>query len=317
MRALATGTWVRVFVALVLYASLGFAAHQYVLSTDHPLDRVASQAWRLNYWAFPLEDAAELGALHENAADESRAQCVACHGDKADSKLPLHRIHLRSELMREVACHECHQRVELATRDNRTMVTWVDVGFCKKCHSAFPGEHAGSKMKPADYEADCLTCHSGEQAAKHEAHYLPRDIPETECKGCHGGRALPWTPRHESDDWLQAHGEEALETGTEDCFQCHDFGLKFCDDCHGARPPSHTPAERWLGTHVDEARADTRVCYTCHRTSFCKKCHLNHEDGWMENHPAFVRDSGDISCRECHSISACGYCHTASVSDAL
>lgn len=305
----------RIGLALAVIAALAAALY---LGSGHVrtvAQRVAVWSWQLNYWAFPVDEGLELRKLHVNARDGSRAQCVSCHGDKSDSKLALHRIHLHSELFSEVACHECHPRVELARRDNRTLVTWVDVAFCKKCHSDFPGEHAGSKMKPADYEADCIKCHSGDSAPRHEPHYLPRKIAASQCKGCHGGRALPWTAGHEAKDWLRTHGKEALESGTEACYQCHDFGMKFCEDCHGTKPPSHLPAESWRIAHVAEARADTRVCYTCHRTSFCKQCHLNHEDGWMGSHPDFVRLKGDTSCRECHSLSACGFCHTASASD--
>jgi len=165
-------------------------------------------------------------------------------------------------------------------------------------------------MKPADFDADCTTCHKGKRAPKHDQPYLAKDMPKSECKGCHGGRVLPWTPRHEQADWITTHGDEALRAGSDNCFQCHDFGLKFCDDCHKTKPPSHQPPEKWRAIHADEARADTRVCYSCHPTTFCKKCHLNHEAGWLDNHPAFVRKNGRSSCKECHSASACGFCHT-------
>jgi hypothetical protein len=166
-------------------------------------------------------------------------------------------------------------------------------------------------MKPAYFNEDCTKCHRGKRAPKHDQVYLARDIPSSECKGCHGGRVLPTTPRHERADWLSAHGAEALRVGTDSCYQCHDFGIKFCGDCHNKKPPSHLPAERWRAIHPEAARRDTRVCYSCHRTSFCKKCHLNHEAGWLERHPAFVHEHGTTSCTECHSKSACGFCHTS------
>lgn len=295
--------------AAVLFAALVVA----LLLTSTPVRSPASTwltwAWQLRYRAFAVEDTATLRVLHRYAAEGSREQCVACHGDKRSSKLPLHRIHLRSELLPRLHCHECHQKVELGPRGSTSAARWVDVGFCKKCHSAFPGLKSGSHMQAEDIDADCTMCHTGARAIRHAQPYLSQIMPTSECKGCHGGRVLPWTPLHERDDWLEEHGSEALRSGTHACFECHDFGLKFCDECHAEKPPSHEPEDRWLAVHPDEARTDTRVCYSCHETSHCKKCHVNHEDGWMKAHPAFVRERGNSSCLECHSLSACAYCH--------
>ncbi len=99
--------------------------------------------------------------------------------------------------------------------------------------------------------------------------------------------------------------------GADTCYKCHDFGLKFCGQCHNKKPPSHFPADKWRTIHPEAARSDTRRCYSCHATSFCKKCHLNHEPGWIDRHAAFVHDKGKTSCLECHSASSCSFCHTA------
>ncbi|MDO8964035.1 MAG: hypothetical protein Q7W30_06005 [Coriobacteriia bacterium] len=256
-------------------------------------------------------DKAELKRLHRDAQASSREQCVACHGDKTGSKLLVHRIHLGSPLFPDLACHECHQRVDLGSRSATVAVEWVDVAFCKRCHSPFPGLVAGSRMRAEDFDADCTMCHTGERAIRHAQPYLSQVIPSRDCRGCHGGRVLPWTPRHEHADWPQTHGAEALRTGTEACFACHDFGLTFCDECHAKKPPSHLPAEHWRTIHSDAARTDTRVCYTCHRTSWCKTCHVNHEKGWLTSHRAFVLQHGQDSCTECHSLSSCTFCHAA------
>lgn len=266
-------------------------------------------AWKVRYRVAPPGRGVALARLHREAYRGSLEQCAACHGDKRASKLPVHRIHLRSPLLPGLACHECHPRVELGPRGNTSVITWVDVGFCKRCHSAYPGLHAGSRMSPADFEADCTRCHTGDRAPIHASSYLARDIPASECKGCHGARALPWTSAHERADWLRVHGAEALSRGSGTCFACHAFGLKFCDGCHAKKPPSHSPAEAWREAHPAAARAETRACYTCHRTTFCKGCHLDHETGWMRSHPAFVREHGEGSCTECHSLSSCTYCH--------
>jgi len=301
----------RVLVAVVLLVLVGsgLAGSQAAGARRDPVGTARTWFWKARYRLLPIDDEKQLAALHLDTARGTREQCVACHEDKTGSMLVLHRIHLRNPLLSKLACRDCHQHVDLGARDNRAVVTWVDVGFCKKCHSPFPGLSKGSKMRPQDFDSPCSECHKGDRAPKHDQPYLPAVIPSSECKGCHGGRVLPSAARHEQADWMQIHGQEALRVGADSCYQCHDFGLKFCDACHGKKPPSHLPAERWRQIHPDAAKADTRVCYSCHKVGFCKTCHLNHEQGWLENHSAFVTEKGDSSCGECHSASACTYCH--------
>jgi hypothetical protein len=265
----------------------------------------------------PVRDAGELARLHLDSAHVSKSACVACHGGELDSRIVLHRIHLTSELLPGLACHDCHQRVDLSARDNVVVTRWVDVGVCKKCHSKFSGLSPGSAMRPVDYEIDCTTCHSGRNAFRHDQTYLSQVIAPAKCKGCHGGRVLPWTPLHERGDWLKAHGAEAFRVGTENCFQCHDFGLKFCDTCHAIKPPTHLPADAWKTNHSSAARRDTRACYTCHKIEFCKKCHVTHDAGWRSTHPGFVNSHGTSSCEKCHSLSFCSYCHTGGSSPGI
>jgi hypothetical protein len=259
----------------------------------------------------PTSDPEQLSRLHLDARDISTPECVSCHGDMIESEVLFHRIHLQNELLPGLQCHDCHRRVDLTPRGNRAVVTWVDVGVCKQCHSAFPGsDDPQASMKPMDFEIDCTMCHSGDHAFRHEAPYLSHIIAPSECKGCHGGRVLPWSDAHEEDEWLETHGQEALEKGDESCFECHDFGLKFCDTCHDQTPPSHLPAGQWRARHPDAARADTRACRTCHELAFCSKCHLSHEEGWIGRHPSVVQEQGTDSCWRCHSRSFCSFCHT-------
>lgn len=303
--------WILLFAAVSLLAVVSFAAFVTSDSGVSPTRAWSAWAWRVRYRVLPVDDRTVLVALHRDASAGSRGQCIACHGDRAQSQLPVHRIHLQSELLMSLACPDCHQHVDLASRGSTTAVTWVDVGFCRECHSAFPTAPPGVDGHAGGIGSDCAGCHVGARAVKHAQPYLPREIRASQCKGCHGARVLPWTPRHEQDGWLSVHGTEALGAGSERCFECHDFGLKFCDECHAKKPPSHSPAEQWRVRHPDAARADTRVCYTCHATGFCKGCHINHESGWLAGHPAFVAKQGTASCPECHSQSSCSYCHAA------
>jgi hypothetical protein len=253
---------------------------------------------------------AQLETMHANAASLPAEQCIACHGSMVGSSVKLHKIHLTTELLPGLKCTDCHKKISLQPRSNRFVVRMVDVGFCKKCHSAFPGLQPNSPMKPSDFKADCTTCHSGKAAYRHDAPYLSQVIAPRECPGCHGGRVLPWTPAHEMSNWLQTHGPEALKTGSKACMRCHEQGLQFCNACHKNKPPSHDPRDAWLNQHATVAAADTRACFTCHQPSFCKTCHVNHPADWRATHPAFVKANGATSCVKCHSTSFCSFCHT-------
>ena len=225
-------TWVKVLLASLLLNALILTS----FVTSEP-DRSPASTWitaieKVRYQVFPVEGDEALAALHADATKLSKEQCIACHGPKDESELPLHRMHLTSELLPGLVCHDCHRSISLEERGNEFVVRLVDVGFCKQCHSRFPGLEPNSPMKPADYDVDCTTCHTGKAAYKHDQPYLSHVIAPKECQGCHGGRILPWTVKHERDDWLDTHGPEALDSGEETCFRCHEFGLKFCDECH-------------------------------------------------------------------------------------
>jgi hypothetical protein len=303
---------VRTAIVAVLLLAFVFSLYQF-LSSDSPQRTVrswAARAWGYYFEAFPVEDEELLADLHASPERSARTRCVACHGDKTDSVLPVHRIHVTSDLLADLACPDCHTDIELGVRGARNAPVWVDVGFCAECHSTFPGSSPGVHDCSDDLGGDCGECHTGDMEPVHDEPYLPSSIPLSECAGCHGGRALPWTAEHTQEDWLDVHGQEALEQGEEECFACHDFGLKFCDDCHSEKPPSHIPSDEWRVVHPERAQADTRVCYSCHETTWCKECHVNHEEGWMESHPDFVEEYGDESCTECHSLTSCTFCHT-------
>ncbi|MDP2183755.1 MAG: hypothetical protein Q8K99_14475 [Actinomycetota bacterium] len=300
--------WSRLALASLLLVGLVVTSLMTGSPAESPAFTWKMHLEKLRYRILPTSEA-DLVLLHHDALKVSMEKCVACHGSKDESTLPLHRIHLTNELLPGLVCHDCHRTISLEKRTNEYVVRLVDVGFCERCHSPFPGLQPDSPMKPGDLDVDCIKCHSGQSAYRHAQPYLSHVIDPEECRGCHGGRTLPWTAKHKKDDWMQTHGVEALAVGNESCFQCHEFGLKFCDECHAEKPPSHDPRDAWLRDHRQRAQADTRVCFTCHRTEDCKKCHVNHELDWLERHPADVQDKGSVRCWECHSESFCGSCH--------
>jgi hypothetical protein len=302
--------WMKLFAAALLLdviIVLGMLFSSPLVSPSHAL---WTNIYKTAYGVRPVKGA-DLTALHDKAASVSSEQCIACHGTMIGSSFLLHRIHLQNELLPGLACHDCHKTISLERRSNTHVVKMVDVAFCKKCHSAFPGLDPKSPMKPDDFKADCTTCHSGKHSFKHGQPYLSQVVAPRECAGCHGGRVLPWTPDHERSDWLQVHGTDALRVGSKTCMACHEFGLSFCNDCHKTKPPSHLPRADWLTAHPAAAQADTRACFTCHQAADCKKCHVNHTPDWLKQHPATVKASGSDSCGKCHSASFCGDCHTS------
>jgi len=306
-------TWLKFILAALLFNVLIITAFVTSTPEQSPASTWITWVYQLRFKLSPItaQDMPKLAALHLDASKLPKPECVACHGTMLDSKVALHKLHLTSQLLPGLACHDCHRSIDLAPRGNTVVVKWVDVAFCKKCHSEFPGLKPGSPMRPENFKEDCTTCHSGNHAFRHEQPYLSQIIAPRECPTCHGATVLPWNPLHEQPDWLQNHGPEALRTGTQTCFKCHDFGFKFCDACHAIKPPSHLPADAWLATnHQDAARADTRACYTCHKIAFCNKCHqVKHPANWRTAHPAFVKANGTATCVRCHSLSFCSYCH--------
>lgn len=306
-------SWLKLAVASVILNLIIAAAFFTSARTESPSSTWITEVHKIIYALAPIaEGSDEMVRIHENARELSREQCVACHGDKEGSELTLHRLHLTSELLPGLACNDCHQSISLEERTNEYTVRLVEVSFCKQCHSPFPGLDRNSPMEPEDFEIDCTTCHTGKAAYKHQEHYLSHVIAPAECKGCHGGRVLPWPEKHESPDWLQEHGVAALdaEGGEAECFQCHEGQFRFCEECHADKPPSHLPEERWLADHSGVAQDDTRKCFTCHVADDCKECHVNHEEDWFDSHVDHVAREGSDECWSCHSESFCSRCHT-------
>ena len=281
-----------------------------ILVTSSPSVSPAS-SWLISFnkvaHKMGLKQTSDLKRIHTNASELVSEDCITCHGDMKKSHLPLHRIHLTSSLT-NFSCIDCHQKINLEARSNEKAVLLVDVKFCKNCHGRFSGLEEKSAMKPVDFQADCTLCHTGKHAFRHAKSYLSQIISSQDCKVCHGDRVLPWRSEHARLDWIRHHGEFAL-SGEEECMSCHEYGLSFCNDCHKKKPPSHKPKDLWLKSHKKKAKENTKACLTCHKQSFCKKCHIGHTPKWLENHYSFVLDKGAESCQRCHSSIFCESCH--------
>lgn len=131
-----------------------------------------------------------LETLHLEASTLTTAQCIGCHGNKADEvsldpTFPTaHRVHLTSTLL-NVKCITCHQRVDLLQGSAASLRRQVDVELCATCHSPFP-----SVMQPAWRNLDCTTCHSNWRERMSEVTLVNLDaITAQDCLKCHGGAA--------------------------------------------------------------------------------------------------------------------------------
>lgn len=310
-------TRVRLILASILLNAVILASFLTSSPTVSPASGWITAFDRLVYRLEPVSTKAGLQDLHASASKLSKEQCVACHGSMVGSRLPFHRIHLTSDLLPGLACHECHAKVSLEPRSNEKVVRLVDVGFCKSCHSPFTGLSPTSTMKPIDFKADCTTCHSGKHAFKHKQPFLSHVIAPRECPGCHGGRVLPWQAGHELDTWIKEHGQQAFKVGVDSCMRCHEYGLQFCTDCHKNKPPTHALRDKWLLEHRPQAKTDTRACFTCHKAQDCRRCHINHAAGWRADHAPIVLREGTDLCQKCHSTTFCSSCHIASRSRTL
>jgi hypothetical protein len=304
-------SWLNLLLASLLLDVLIVVGMLTSSATVSPASTWMTTVDKAIYKVKPVTSQQELAGLHANAGKLSKEQCMACHGTMLESKFTIHKLHLTSELLPGLVCHDCHKSISLEARSNTHVVRLVDVAVCKKCHSPFPGLNPNSPMKPGDFKADCTTCHSGNHAYRHDQPYLSHVIAPRECAGCHGGRVLPWTPAHEKDDWVAKHGQVALVVGKTTCMKCHELGFAFCDSCHSKKPPSHQPRDMWLQNHQAAAKASTPSCFTCHQATFCKKCHINHTPNWKSEHFNFVLKNGADGCLNCHSATFCETCHVS------
>lgn len=112
--------------------------------------------------------------------------------------------------------------------------------------------------------------------------------------------------------------------------------LKYCMDCHDETDENipyriyvHTPM--FMDNHRPVAIQGTKVCYMCHRTSFCGDCHgirhelkpsiknqtstnrrMPHRGDYISRH-RFDGRINPASCRRCHrnpkTLQTCKSCH--------
>jgi c(7)-type cytochrome triheme protein len=207
--------------------------------------------------------------------------CDRCHGDQhprlADGETP--------------HCADCHTHVE----DQRVTATTIfpkpnlefshqahlDRGTdCSACHGDMT-KVGRATITQLPKEADCLTCHDGQQASDR-------------CGTCHptgtDGRLLTRIGDDATAPKLLPRGKTArgaehdlafvqdhvgiAKANPELCASCHDDN--FCLDCHaGPIRPMRIHADDYLNRHPIDARANTQDCSSCHQLQTeCRGCHV-------------------------------------------
>lgn len=146
---------------------------------------------------------------HLNSGSITNAECIGCHGQKANeaSLDPLtfsaHKRHLKSAYLRfQVAtngCATCHASTDIVQGSGATVNKQVHAGVCASCHGTFrKSAHGGINHLTADPRGCSVAgCHApggpNDPAAAHAAAGYVNTLfakSRTYCAKCHGGLAF-------------------------------------------------------------------------------------------------------------------------------
>lgn len=206
------------------------------------------------------------------SSTHAEVDCVRCHLKPNRPDLALFRLEMVGEFyLRAIlqpakpfswkkppneACLVCHSSSRRTSPSGDLLIphkAHVSVlkMECIDCH-----EYLVHKKSPEGKHTPrmvrCLKCHNGTRASN-------------ECKSCHRKKSYP--ANHRPKNWLIMHGQKKKEVN---CAKCHGWVKDYCGDCHVKRPVSHVA--RWRAFHGMRVAAN-RNCSTCHKDSFCIKCH--------------------------------------------
>jgi hypothetical protein len=138
---------------------------------------------------------------HVNSATITNAECIACHGQKAnESSLdPLtfsaHKKHLKSAFVRFASmtdgCGTCHASTDIEQGSGASVNKQVDAAFCVTCHGTFAASSAthGGVDLAATSPRGCTVCHTDPAVIHAAVPYVNKFycLSRTYCTKCHGG----------------------------------------------------------------------------------------------------------------------------------
>jgi hypothetical protein len=221
----------------------------------------------------------------------------AIHKFQNYDKKELENLHLKAEGLSHLNCISCHG--------------------LKATEKGTQSIHAIHLPSPEN-DFKCTDCHIKVEFDNIVGKEPKRKVNVLRCSKCHEekkdfARVGPEAPEdHEDEAWpKRLHGQTALKKGEQSCFECHEHGLNFCEDCHRLKPYSH--ANNWKLTHKEPAKEIPENCYYCHKVTFCRACHIKHTDDWINLHQKAVQERGSQQCLHCHVLSYCTDCHKKQV----
>jgi len=211
-----------------------------------------------------------------------KTPCDRCHGDfsaveEASAKhLPTMRT-----------CQGCHDGK--AASDRCTTCHLAEAG--DRMQSSFPGIGAllpSGSLRGAAHDLEFRTNHK--YAAQNDASFCASCHKKDDCADCHNGVVKPMD--FHAGDYVRMHAIEARRNSP-DCSSCHRLQT-FCQGCHsrmgvaddekggqfrgtGAFHPEGWNLQGLAGRgpnhHAFEAQRNIKQCASCHRESYCTKCH--------------------------------------------
>jgi predicted CXXCH cytochrome family protein len=231
----------------------------------------------------------------DNAIPKTSRGCEGCHGPGSEHVLGNRQQIIRWKTLSTAAanniCLQCHQgKVEA---EQWRVSPHSSAGLrCDGCHEVHSPTQFTSMLRQEPNQV-CLRCHARvEELAKQKAHH-PLSLDLLSCVNCHNPHGSP--------------NSKLLK----------EQKSKLCESCHGddiPKPESHA-AEDFLKTHGKQAKAEKKVCMSCHEEKeFCTVCHggipMPHPEDWtIEQHKKVATFKDDSPCRTCHEKEFCKKCH--------
>lgn len=248
--------------------------------------------------------------------------CQVCHGDFKAERIDLA---TREQLPSMQLCLQCHDDTQASAA-------------CNACHLSeaggvmqtdFPGLGVlapSGNLRGAAHDMEFRQFHK--YAAQNDQDFCASCHKKEFCVDCHSGVQKPMD--FHAGDYVNMHAIDARRNAP-DCASCHRLQT-FCQACHSRlgvaadgkgsefgpttalyHPPGWTEAGlagRGPTHHSFEAQRNIKQCVSCHRESFCTRCHsaqpgsrqINpHPRDWIASRrcEALVKRSPRM-CLRCH-----------------
>lgn len=255
-----------------------------------------------------------------------QTSCATCHGE-VSKLLPASSSGAHLPTMR--ACLSCHDG---KTADARCTACHISEagGVVKTQFSGLGQLLPSGSLRGAAHDMNFRTSHK--QAAQNDQQFCSTCHKKEDCVDCHSGVVKPMD--FHGGDYINSHTIDARRNSP-DCGSCHRIQT-FCQGCHtrlgvasdgkgsefGPAPGANFHPAGWTSTtlggapgpasHAFEAQRNIAQCASCHRETFCTRCHSNQAANPLRVNP-HPRDWN--GSRRCNALlqrnrRMCLRCHT-------